>query len=283
MRAISKLVSMFMIFSSAGCQLDNHAEEPKPIETPRVEAPTTETPTPPKETPTQPAPPKKEGPTLTLSWSSNSSASGYVTLKRDLTADQNHYRAETAFTVPRYAPSELEVIVDGIPKSKESNWKITAQVSPKSPYDQGNLRVNSWSIQTNETKPGMMKVRSTFSGLNGLVGKVPVTEEVLNVSIQFAQDSGYQFTVDFVVMTPPYNVIVSQQSLAEYESASHTLSDDLKFLESTKYKLVLIQVIDLQNLSNRTVTIDFGKFRNSKFSQRSVWIDPQGGPKEKDL
>ncbi len=268
-----------------GCGLD---APQGPVREIPMGSPTEPAPTPTAGIPLVPA--VKLGPKFSLGWFT-SGAPYQQTLVRHLQKDKKDWQtfhADSMITVPWYTPGDMYVEVSDLlikptnyrsDPNKPLNLTFSVKTFPQKPAPTHELSIDPKLVSYRETPDGISNLKIEINGFMGLIGHEVAKEEKLTVTIGIAASDSPNFkaSIDFSIMTPPANIVFNERSLNEYESTVHPVPDNLKYLETNSAQLSLIQVIEVQNLSNLPVLIDFSTQIKGKLWQRSVWTDPQYG------
>lgn len=218
-------------------------------------------------------------------------------LKRNITGISNssfHFDIDAPFTLPWNVPDSVDLDIDTRPlglNNRGTRFKaalevINAQVgiainSAQPKPDSPTLTPDSFSL--NEGTAPADVVHFTLTGLERFFHTSADIEEKLPLKMSITEENSdslpsyrrVPITLQLVLMTPPSKMMTTHRTLREYETARHTIPNDLKYMESGTYKLSLIQVVEVQDLSDQPIAVELPLKINGRLWQKGNWLDPQ--------
>lgn len=279
------LTALSLFCTMQGCGLDDRGDRDgkPPIVIPMGD-PTPPDPTPTVAPPIPPVVPEVKGPRFTLEWMISPSAYKVI-MNRSILQNESwlhSFRLNAPITLSQFPEDSVQIRVNDLPVkliASPSKLKATIKAGPK--YESmvtspPGLSLTPSLVSYQQTVKGVSDIQFSISGLSHFFKKGSDDEERLYVTLQLTTglDEEDKVTLDFVLMTPPSKVTFTQKSVNAFE-ATTSIPEEIKYLESKTHKLSLIQVVELQDLSDQSIAVDLSSKVEGKLKQKRVWTDPQ--------
>ena len=263
-------LSLFLCLFNA-CAFDDKVSSPTPgkhTESPAPKAPETKT----------PDSKVTETPKLQITWdtgqSTERSIKRNIQIKKDRPSD---LFAENPITIPSYIPDALLIKIPWLPIPAIKSGKTVVPIVhvrqdslTNKPFD---LPVQESSVTFQFSAKGPSDIEFTILGFKGLLScsNDKIEQKLfMTLELKFPESDSQTATVDLIFMTPPAFLEFNQWTLEQYESKDSTLPNEIKLLKTGNSQLSLLQILEIQNRSDQTLSLDVPVKIKAKLTQAVI-------------